>query len=371
MLGKLIFSIAIILMFFKWMLFNSGSRKDDKRILTAAFIMLVLIMGSRAVESTNSVDVEAYYSTYETAIDDDSLLLFVNFNPSMEKGYLALTWLLAKIIRWPQFILFFEAAFCCGITLRFIYKYSEDVVLSILGFMSLGILGFYMTGFRQSMAISLCLLALEMAERKRLPAFVLLVLLASLLHQTAVVFLPVYFVMNIKVNKFLSLAEGGLLCLIGLGLPFIVNLGNIIFNRDFEMIYEGSKIGGYINIAFEIFIVFAMVYQMGGCTLTTGISDERGERTFAADSSFANHKFLYILILGIGLYTMRYQALILERVSFFYTPVVFVLLPGAIQNGFAKKDRMLLKMLLSVGMLFLITWRFGSMDFAPFWNSVQ
>lgn len=368
MLGSLIFSIAIILIGSKVLLFNSGTREDDKRILIAAFIMLVLVMGSRAVGSTNSDDVKAYYATYEAAIDYDSVLPFLDFNPALDKGYLALTWLLAKIIRWPQFILVFEAAFCCGFTLRFIYKYSEDVLLSTLGFMSLGILGFYMTGFRQSMAISLCLLALEMADKKKPFAFVIFVLLAMCLHQTAVVFLPVYVVVNMKVNRFLSMAGAVLLLIANLGIPFMVNLGNEVFNRDYDATYSGSRIGGYLNIALGVLIALVMVYELGGCTLTARGEREIGESVFVADSGFSNHKFMYILLLGIGVYTMRYQALVVERVSFFFTPAVFVLLPGAIQNGFAKKDRRLLQMLAIAWMLFLINWRFGLRDYAPFWN---
>lgn len=368
MLGSLIFLIAIILIGSKVLLFNSGSREDDKRILIMAFIMLVLVMGSRAVESTNSDDVNAYYATYEAAINHDNMILFLDFNPALDKGYLALTWLLAKIIRWPQFILFFEAAFCCGITLRFIYKYSEDVLLSTLGLMSLGILGFYMTGFRQSMAISLCLLALEMADKKKPSAFVMFVLLAMCLHQTAVVFLPVYFVMNIKINRFLSMVGAAMLVIAGVGIPFMVSLGNEVFHKQYEAVYEGSRIGGYINIALGAFVAFIMIYELGGCTLTARRECEIGESVFAADSGFSDHKFLYILFLGIGIYAMRYQALVVERVSFFFTPVVFVLLPGAIQNGFAKKDRRLLQIFFTAGMLFLINWRFGSMNYVPFWN---
>lgn len=371
MLGRLILSIAIILICSKGFLFYSGSRQDDKRILILAFIMLVAVFGCQDVETTGSGDIKAYYATYQQAIESDNLFSFIEDNPYMEKGYLVLTWLLSKIIRWPQFILFFEAAFCCGITLRFIYKYSEEVLLSVLGFMSLGLLGFYQTGFRQGMAISICLLALEMADKRRPCAFILLVLAAINVHQTAIVFLPAYFIMKIRVNQFLVIAEMGLLLLMRLSAPFIMSLGNEIFQRDFTMAAPGNKAGGAINIMIGLFAVFAMMYQMGNYNIAVTTEKKCGQGISVAENSFNNHKLLYLLLLGIGLYTLRYQASIMERISFYYTPMLFILLPGVIRNSFAEKDRRLLVMLLMAGMLFLIDWRFGTRDFLPFWLAVS
>lgn len=371
MLGTLILSIAIILICSKGFLFYSGSRQDDKRILTLAFIMLVLVLGCQDVETTGSGDIKAYYTNYQCAIESDSLLSFIEDNPYMENGYLVITWLLSKIIRWPQFILFFEAAFCCGITLRFIYKYSEDVLLSVLGFLSLGIFGFYLTGFRQGMAISICLLALEMADKKRVCAFVFLVLAAISVHQTAVVFLPVYFIMKINVNRLLVIAELGVILLMRLCAPFLLSLGNTVFHRDFSMAAQGNKAGGAINIMIGAFVVFVMAYQMGNYNIAVH-SGTRGEQSIhETDSGFTNHKLLYLLLLGIGLYGLRYQASIMERISFYYTPMLFILLPGVIRNGFAEKDRRFLAMLFIAGMLFLIDWRLGTRDFLPFWLGIS
>ena len=371
MLGRLILSIAVILICSKGFLFYSGSRQDDKRILTLAFIMLVLVLGCQDVATTGSGDVKAYYAVYQHAIESDSLFLFIEDNPYMENGYLVITWLLSKIVRWPQFILFFEAAFCCGITLRFIYIYSEDALLSALGFMSLGLFGFYQTGFRQGMAISICLLALEMAEKGKLCAFILLVLAAISVHQTAVVFLPAYFIMKISVNQLLVIAEIGLLLLMRLIAPFFMSLGNEIFNRDFSMAAPGNKAGGVINIMIGAFVVFTMMYQMGNNNIVVTAEKKCGQSIFVSANSFNNHKFLYLLLLGIGLYTLRYQASIMERISFYYTPMLFILLPSVIRNGFAKKDRRLLVMLFMAGMLFLIDWRFGTRDFLPFWLAIS
>ena len=56
--------------------------------------------------------------------------------------------------------------------------------MSILGFMSFGLMQFYLTGFRQSIAIAICLLALEMAEKRKLLSFIVFLALAISIHQT-------------------------------------------------------------------------------------------------------------------------------------------------------------------------------------------
>lgn len=374
MLGILMLLIALILIYSKNVLFDSGTRQDDKKILTLAFIMMVLVFGCRHWKMYSTHDLYNYYTCYEKAIGFDDIYLFVNHTVWMEKGYLALNWLMSRVIQWPQFIFFFEAAFCCGITFRFIYKYSEDVLFSVLSFMSLGMMAFYLTGFRQSMAISLCLLALEMAEKRKIIRFIIFVLAAMSMHQSAVVFLPVYFLMGIKVVKSLAVVEMGVLFLIEASIPFLVNLGNEVFHRDYDLTYTGSIFGSIINILINVFIVFIMIYQMSDGNMPDVSDDtmQNGEQdTLISGRKFENKKFLYILILGLGLYCMRFQASILERISLYFTPVTLVMLPEVIQNGFVESDRWKVRTLFIVVMLFLICWRFGNTGYVLFWSGVS
>nr|WP_305181935.1 EpsG family protein [uncultured Schaedlerella sp.] len=367
MLGCYILLVAIILILSKAFLFNSGSRKDEKRIIILTFILLIFVFGCRnGTYVYVSEDLHNYYNYYIKAIRSNNLVLFFSSTPDTERGYLMINWLLSRIVKWPQFIFFFEAAFCCGVTLRFIYKYSQNVLFAVLGFMSLGIMGFYMTAFRQSMAISVCLLALEMADKKKKIAFTILVLLAMSFHQTAIVFFPVYFIMRMKIDKLLMIAEIGFLLVIGKFVPYIIVLGNKIFHRNFGGSYTGSRLGGLINILIGIFIIGVTAYQLDGYRWFIYAKKKKTKEFFSLENRYSNFRFLYILILGVGVYAMRYEALILERISMYYTPVMFVMLPGSIENGFKEKDKRLLKIIFTIGMLFLIYWRMGQLRYVFF-----
>ena len=367
MLGKLILSAIIILIFCENILFNSGSRKDDRRILALAFIMLFFIFGCRYGLADPGSDVDIYYQYYLEAAECDDLQLYIDTHNSwMESGYLVLNWLFARIIQWPQFILFFEAAFCCGITLRFIYKYSDDVVLSLLGFMSLGVMGFYLTAFRQSIAISFCLLALEMADKKKPVAFIILVLLAMSCHGSAIVFLPAYFLIKIKVDKMFIILEIVLFAFIGQCIPFIISLGTEVFERNYVGKFDGNKAGGIINILIGVFIVFTMMYQIENYRLPNSEKQNDVKNILVFEEKNNSYKFIYILIVGVCLYALRYKSLVIERTSLYYLPALFVLLPSAIKNGIVEKDRELVRNFFIVGMLFLIYWRLGKSDYVFF-----
>lgn len=368
MLAIIMLSVAVILTGSKRVFFNSGTREDDKRLLALAFVMMVLVFGCRHWESFSGGDLYNYYTCYEKAIKSENIFQFINSDDWMDKGYLALNWLMSRVIQWPQFMFFFEAAFCCGITFRFIYKYSKDVLISVLGFMSLGTLSLYLTGFRQSMAISLCLLALEMAEKKKIVQFAALVLIAIALHKSAVVFLPVYFIMKIKVTRIFAVAEAGLLLLVGASIPFLIDLGNALFHRNYKPVFTGIKLGGIINITIDAFVIFTIIYQMKGDKLSVNTAQNKEENSIIADKQIENIKFLYILILGVGLYCMRFQASILERLSMYFTPVMLIMLPDAIQNVVEERHTRKVRILFIVGLLFLAGWRFRGSGYVFFLN---
>lgn len=365
MLGIYLLGISFILITARGLMFNHGTERDKKGLLILTFLLLVLLMGCRNAQQYYGSDLNNYYRTFERAINS-SLSEYLK-GSSMELGYLLLNWLWARVIKWPQFIIFFQAAFCCGITLRYIYKYSTDILLSILGFLSLGLFQFYLTGFRQSIAISICLIAFEMAERKNIFRFLICVFVAMTIHQTAIVFLLAYFLINLKVNKFSVFLDLICIWVVSRFVPRLIELGNKIFDKEYEGTFVGNSTGGFINVFIGGFIIFVMLYQIR--KIGSKVAIEKDDMaTLTENNYYQNHKMFHVLMLGTGIYFMRYQALVLERVSYYFTPTIFVLLPEVIRKGFISTNRRFLKILFIIGMLFLIYWRLKGSDYIFFWN---
>lgn len=110
---------------------------------------------------------------------------------------------------------------------RFIYKNTDRISHSIIALIIyMGYYyGFYsITGIRQTLATALLLFSFEYGKQKNLTFFTLLVITASLFHITALVFFPLYFIVDFKKSKLLIT-----LSLIGFPLFFVFKNDLAIF----------------------------------------------------------------------------------------------------------------------------------------------
>lgn len=78
---------------------------------------------------------------------------------------------------------------------------SKDILMSQVMLLSLGFVFFFMTGIKQTLAISVLLFAYEQLKEKHLIRFIFLVGLATLFHNTAIVFLLAWPVSCLKFKK--------------------------------------------------------------------------------------------------------------------------------------------------------------------------
>lgn len=83
-----------------------------------------------------------------------------------------------------------------------IKKYSSNIFLSFLLFIAFGYFGFTFSGIRQGIAMGILIYSYSYIRDKKLVLFLITVFLASLFHSSAIIFLPAYFVSQIKINKY-------------------------------------------------------------------------------------------------------------------------------------------------------------------------
>ncbi len=357
-MGIIFLIVVILIVLARYTLFSDYSEYSQKKFLIFSGVIIILLFSIRNAEIELGSDLNNYYRLYCRAIESTSLTVFLDTNP-FEKGYLVLNWLLSRIIKWPQFILFFQSAFCISVTLRFIYKYSQNLLISVLGFMSLGLMQFYLTGFRQSIAIAICLIALEFAEKRKIVKFILLVTLATSIHQTSIIFAIVYILMKIPVTKFSVIIELFAVLILAQIVPNLIVIGNDIFEKEYAGIFTGNSMGGLINLfisAVVLGLMYLRLYLNKGknASIKNKILCRKGPKI---NKYYINYKLMPLLILGTGFYAMRYQALVLERISLYFTPTLFILLPQVVDVMFEEKSKKILRIIILVGMIFLGYWR--------------
>jgi transmembrane protein EpsG len=155
----------------------------------ASVTMMILVSGLRYVRG----DTTTYRHKFE--------LLPLNLadaltQRSTEKGFIIYLWLLKNIWDNSQFFLFVTSVITLSILVYIYYKYSTFIELSIFLFIASGCFGVTMNGLRQYLAAAVLIIGFKWVVNKRWWVFFLLVMIASSIHTSAIIMLPLYFVLR-------------------------------------------------------------------------------------------------------------------------------------------------------------------------------
>lgn len=316
-----------------------GEKKKKLIFLGLAFFVIVMILGGRHYSAASSADLYGYQKWYVRAgnMPFDQLLSY----DVMEDGYLILNKVLAFFVPWKQFIYYFQAAFCTGIMFWYIYRNTENVFLGAIVYVCIGPWQFFLTGFRQSIACSICFIALELIKKQKTSTDFIafgLVLLASTMHSTAWLFLIVFIIRRFKVGREIIIFSALVTCFALIFSDTLMVLGNDYLGRDYTYgLYSGNAFAGLVPILIYL-LTFMLCYFVS-----------RNDKSFTQEYSME----IKMLIFGMCLYTLRYNTTLFERMSLFFTPVISVLLPSAIVRQKDKREKTILSVA-CVGMCVLL-----------------
>lgn len=330
------------------------SYPNNKKIfLFLVAITIVFFVGSRDATIQHGTDLNNYYRLYGRAIE----LGWKDFieTSEMEKGYLLVNFILAKIVPWQQFILYAQAAFCTGAVLWFIYKNTENIYAATLFFVSFGSFQFFLTGFRQAVAMAICIFAYEAAKNKKLLKFIILVLIAATMHKAALVFLVMYLVLNIKDKPRNNVVLISCIFVLFFFVPQILDLGNALLDKEYVEGYIGSVLGGLVPIVIHLLTILLTVFA------------KKDKEKISKEKIMP---LLRTTIISGGIYCMRYFALVLERISFYFNFATPVLLAENVRSVSGIKNRTLLQFLAVILSAVLFLWRVTSQvgEYHFFWG---
>lgn len=332
-------------------LYKSSIDKNDRAKRTfllccGAFLFVMIAFRSQYVGTEDS---QRYY--YNWALLSDmpySRLGDYLVSTEMESGYLASVWLLSHLIPYPQMLFVFSGLLFTSSVCRFIYKNSDDVCMSFVMFVSLGLYTFMVQGLRQAVAMSICLFAFEFAKKKKLIPFLLLVFFAMLFHKTAIVFLVVYFINILKMNwkSYALVGVGSAIVLAGSG--YIVEICKILFNEE---AYDTKvESGGLVATA-----IYVLILAVG---FIFSNKKQKNDELFKF--------FFYFTYIGLFTYVLRYvELVILERISYYFLFGQIVLLPKVL-NNFDGKVKSITKTITLILCILLFMYRLSSSDLIPY-----
>ncbi|MGM0874224.1 MAG: EpsG family protein [Bacillota bacterium] len=159
----------------------------NKILVFLAITSLVLVSGFR----NNIGDTYFYIKTYT---ENDFTWEYIQ--SKKDPGFGILQMFLKNISDDPQLLIFVTALITnllIGITL---YKYSRMIELSFYVYITAGMFTVSMNGIRQFLAASIIFVATKYLINGDFKKYALIVILASTVHQSALVLIPIYFIVR-------------------------------------------------------------------------------------------------------------------------------------------------------------------------------
>jgi hypothetical protein len=125
---------------------------------------------------------------------------FADFNPDIEFGYQILSFLILSFTKNYAFLFLITAFFIVFSYLCILRKVSKDYLFSVFLYITLGVYTFFFNGLRQGLAMAIFAMATPALINRKPIKYILIVLLASLFHVSALIMIPFYFIINLKVK---------------------------------------------------------------------------------------------------------------------------------------------------------------------------
>lgn len=183
---------------------RKATRNQKKVYLILTCISLGLICGLRSIDV--GYDTYSYYSIFLKSANEVGKL-FDN-NTYVEIGFFVLCGMIRILGGDFQILLILTSFFIVGSCCIFIYRHSENVLMSVFIILSFP---YYYSSFdiiRHFIACSFFLLAYKYVESRNLKKFLIYIIIGSLFHKITFIFILFYFLYDMKFNvKFIAVSS--------------------------------------------------------------------------------------------------------------------------------------------------------------------
>lgn len=143
-----------------------------------------------------------YRDIYEYALKGATIPQIIQ-RYDVEPGWATLNHILSLIFKEPQYIFIVTSFIFIFCIYKVIIEFEDRVNVGLAIFIFLSVS--YIPSFnviRQYLAIGILMLSLKYIEQKKIIKFIIFVIMASLFHYTALIFLPIYYLLNHNIGIF-------------------------------------------------------------------------------------------------------------------------------------------------------------------------
>lgn len=260
----------------------------------------------------------------------------------LEPGWAALNWITAKIFNDPKVIFAISSFIFLFCAYKMIAYYVDRISVGMSIFILLILC--YLPSFnavRQYVAIGILMLSFKYIENKRLIKFFILVFIATIFHYTALVFIPIYFILYKKISKTkIAVIIGGAFTII-LGYNFIISTIISIspaFEKYERYLYTGNGQFNMIMFLFQAIIVSFILLAYNPLK----------------NSNYFMYNLVYVFFISIVVSFLGNMVLFVGRISYYFEISLIILIPYICKNIVRAKDKPIIYTIIII--LFILYW---------------
>lgn len=314
-----IFYITLLLTFILSLasrIFSYRNKYTEITFVIIVMIIFTLVAGLRTTIGDTPIYIEQYRD----------LASFNGIIEGKDKGYTMLILILYQISTNPQFMLFVTSFITQVLALLGLYRYKNFFELQTYMYITSGFYLVTMNGIRQSIASVILFISTNLIIKGDLKKYILVVLLASTIHESALIMIPLYFIVRQPVwsRKTSIIIFISSICFVFFYefVPIIFDLlGDSTYSVYEEDILNGQ--GGATLIRWIVNLVPVLLAYMSRDTL---------KEKWPESNAFVNISLINVIIMAFSLYNW-----IFARFSIYFQLYNFVLLPFIVANCFKDK----------------------------------
>ena len=353
----IVYISVLLYWMFTWLILkNIFSFKKEREFLflIIAASSLIIIMSLRDISV--GIDLKNYFYEFQ-----NSLYFWNNKIRGHEIGYTLINLLFKQLNLSFQAFLTFVSIFIVS-TIALIYRlYSKNIFLSFYLYVSIGLFQLSMSGLRQIMAISITIIAFIMLLRRKRILFVMLIVLATYFHMSAIIFLPVLLLEKFKLTQkkamiiyFSFLAISLLMASFDF---FIGILYNQIANTKYSIYVGLNSTEWYEGSIWELNnTFFSLIYW------------PKAKNYYSQNYSDSFSIFFLLSCVGFSLTILALRIALVERLGSYFIFYNTLLIPNTLENIKDVKTRRLLTsiIILLAFVQLLLTFPDGFANIVPY-----
>ena len=308
--------------------------KDKGRNIQAAYFLilaLVIIIGVSAFR-TNIGDTSTYAGSYSNI---EGRTLAEELEGKGDAGFYLITYYLYQISSNPQFMIFVTAFITQLLYFKFFLQYRSYLDLQVYIYIASGSYFVTMNGIRQSLAAGIVVLSTKYIIENKFKKFLIITLIATMIHQSAIIMVPIYFISRMKPwSKKVFLMIG------------ISVVGTLLFYEllpILEKLLEGTNYEHYIKVFQEGTEQGANILRLAVAAVPLILAYIKRNKI---EDNYFNRVFINMTVVNFVFMLFSLQTWIFARFTIYFSMFTFILLPSLIKNWNDKKERKLLYIML-------------------------